>query len=75
MPKESTVEQRFRAKINKALGGSTRQGCGDCDHAEHVGPFKIWCKAGEGMQGDMYASGMLTNSRCVKNRATKGTDR
>ena len=46
-----------------------RQGCGDCEHAEHVAPFKIWCKAGEGMMGDIYASGMLVNSRCVKNRA------
>ena len=44
-----------------------RQACHDCEHAEHVGPFKIWCSAGEGMMGDVYAAGMLTNGRCVKN--------
>lgn len=45
------------------------QGCPDCEHAEHVAPFKIFCKAGAGMQGDIYASGMLTDGRCVKNRS------
>jgi len=44
------------------------QHCHDCEHGKDAGPFKIFCEAGEGMQGDMYASGMLTNGRCVKNR-------
>lgn len=47
---------------------NTNQSCTDCEHASHVAPFKVYCKAGEGMLGDMYASGMLTNGSCIKNR-------
>lgn len=45
--------------------------CPACEHGKRIDgrPFAIWCDAGEGMMGDVYAAGFLVRYGCVKNPA------